>query len=149
MLWERGMSRSLIRSSFPAKLQPRTRRLARARILLAALIGAAAISGVSSYALAGHQTTDDAAGRRPRVERQPRVAGQVKRVLIKDNQQGRQRRPRRADDRDYAARLAAAKADVVPATPRPHRGDAASGHEEVRRLEPRRREGGGLAGGRR
>ena len=95
----------------PATTRPR------AKILLAALIGAAAIAGVGSYALSrGTETTDDAQVEGHVSNVSSRVAGQVRRVLIKDNQQVKAGDVLvELDDRDYAARLAAAKADVAAA----------------------------------
>lgn len=89
----------------------------RAKVLLPALVGVAAIAfGVVYAAGRGKETTDDAQveGRVSSVA--PRVNGQVKRVLVKDNQAVQPGDVLvELDDRDYAVRVAAAKADLAAA----------------------------------
>ncbi len=89
----------------------------RAKILLPVLVAAALAAGSVSWAFArGKQSTDDAQVEGHVANVSPRVAGQVKRVLVKDNQQVKEGDVLvELDDRDYAARQAAAKADLASA----------------------------------
>lgn len=99
----------------PATEKPRT---SRAKILLPVLIAAAALGGGATYALsAGTETTDDAQVEGHVANVSPRVGGQVKKVLIEDNQEVKAGDVLvELDDRDYAAKLSAAKADLAAAT---------------------------------
>jgi membrane fusion protein (multidrug efflux system) len=89
----------------------------RAKILLPILAAAALTAGGVSWALThGKETTDDAQVEGHVANVSPRIAGQVKRVLVKDNQEVRAGDVLvELDDRDYATRSAAAKADLAAA----------------------------------
>jgi membrane fusion protein (multidrug efflux system) len=92
---------------------PAAPRRSLAKILLPVLVAAAALAGgVVYWAGRGHESTDDSQVEGHVASVAARVSGQVKRVLVKDNQ------PVKAgdvlvelDDRDFGARLAAARAD--------------------------------------
>jgi membrane fusion protein (multidrug efflux system) len=112
----------------PAALQPEVAKApqapeaapprSRAKILLPALIVLALLGAGASWALThGKETTDDAQVEGHVANVSPRVVGQVKRVLVKDNQQVHEGDVIvELDDRDYAAKLAAARADLASAT---------------------------------
>jgi membrane fusion protein, multidrug efflux system len=93
----------------PVKTAPPSR----AKILLPVLAVAAALAGATVYWLGrGHETTDDAQVEGHVSMVAARVAGQVKRVLVTDNQVVKAGDVLvELDDRDLAARLAAARAD--------------------------------------
>jgi membrane fusion protein (multidrug efflux system) len=95
---------------------PRSR--SRAKIVLAVLIAIALGAGGASYGMShGTETTDDAQVEGHVANVSPRIAGQVKRVLITDNQEVKAGDVLvQLDDRDFAAKLAASKADVAAAT---------------------------------
>jgi membrane fusion protein (multidrug efflux system) len=85
----------------------------RAKTLLPVLVGAAAIAaGVVYWLGRGHESTDDSQVEGHVATVAARVSGQVKRVLVKDNQEVKAGDVLvELDDRDLAARLAAARAD--------------------------------------
>jgi membrane fusion protein (multidrug efflux system) len=85
----------------------------RAKIVLAALAAAALIGVGASYGFGrGKEATDDAQVEGHVATVAARVAGQVKRVLVKDNQPVKAGQALvQLDDSDFAARLAAARAD--------------------------------------
>jgi membrane fusion protein (multidrug efflux system) len=89
----------------------------RAKVLLPVLIAAALAGGGLSWALThGKETTDDAQVEGHVANVSPRVTGLVKRVLVKDNQAVVAGDVLvELDDRDYVARLAAARADLAAA----------------------------------
>src|SRR4051812_10401615 len=63
-------------------------RISRAKILLPILVAIAAIGSGTTYALSlGTETTDDAQVEGHVANVSPRIGGQVKRVLIQDNQE--------------------------------------------------------------
>jgi membrane fusion protein (multidrug efflux system) len=90
----------------------------RAKVLFAMLVAAALVGGGGTYALSrGSQTTDDAQVEGHVANVSPRITGQVKRVLIKDNQEVKAGDVLiELDDRDYLARVSAAKADLAATT---------------------------------
>src|SRR5262249_31829235 len=98
----------------PAKAKTKT---SRAKILLPLLVAAAATAGGASWAMTnGKEATDDAQVEGHVANVSPRVAGQVKRVLVKDNQHVNAGDVLvELDDRDYVAKLASAKADLAAA----------------------------------
>jgi membrane fusion protein (multidrug efflux system) len=85
----------------------------RAKTLLPVLVGAAAIAGGVVYWMGrGQESTDDAQVEGHVATVAARVPGQVKRVLVKDNQEVKAGDVLvELDDRDLRARLAAARAD--------------------------------------
>jgi membrane fusion protein (multidrug efflux system) len=85
----------------------------RAKVLLPVLAGAAALAaGIVYWMGRGAETTDDAQVEGHVAAVAARVSGQVKRVLVKDNQEVKAGDVLvELDDRDLAARLAAARAD--------------------------------------
>ena len=89
----------------------------RAKVLLPVLIGlAAAAAGVTWAVGRGTETTDDAQVEGHVANVSARITGQVKRVLVKDNQQVKAGDVLVVlDDRDYVVKLAAAKADLAAA----------------------------------
>ena len=89
----------------------------KARIVFPALIALALAGGAASYVHGlGRESTDDAQIEGHVTNVAPRVSGQVKRVLVKDNQAVKPGDVLvELDDRDIAARFAAAKADVAAA----------------------------------
>src|SRR5262252_1564351 len=93
------------------------RRRSRAAIVLPVLtataLGAATVAWVAGR---GKETTDDAQVEGHVVSVAPRVAGQVERVLVKDNQSVKEGDVLvELDGRDYEARLASARADLAAA----------------------------------
>ena len=102
----------------PEKPQARKR----APLLFAALLIAGATVGTASYVThRGLETTDDAQVEGHVANVAPRVSGQVKRVLVKDNQHVEAGDILvELDDRDLAARLASARADVAAARAQLH-----------------------------
>jgi membrane fusion protein (multidrug efflux system) len=99
------------KSSAPAR--PRRKAL----VVLPVLIGLAVAGSATAYFMgAGKETTDDAQIEGHVAYVAPHVAGQVKRVLVKDNQQVKAGDLLvELDDRDLSVRLAAARADVAAA----------------------------------
>jgi len=96
-----------------AKARPRRRAPVIFGVLLIAAAGAATIAYVAQK---GTETTDDAQVEGHVANVAPRVSGQVKRVLVKDNQQVQAGDVLvELDDKDYVARLAAARADNAAA----------------------------------
>jgi membrane fusion protein (multidrug efflux system) len=94
----------------------------RALILLPALALLALGAGVTAY-ISGHgkESTDDAQVEGHVVSVSPRVAGQVARVLVKDNQPVHEGDVLvELDDRDLQTRLAAARADLASAKAQLH-----------------------------
>jgi membrane fusion protein (multidrug efflux system) len=91
-------------------------------LLFAALVIAAASAGTIRFVNhRGIETTDDAQIEGHVANVAPRVSGQVKRVLVKDNQQVQAGDVlAELDDRDLAARLAAARADLAAARAQLH-----------------------------
>jgi membrane fusion protein (multidrug efflux system) len=87
----------------------------RAKVLLPLLIGLALAAGGVTFAMGqGKETTDDAQVEGHVANVSPRVAGQVTRVLVKDNQRVNAGDVLvELDARDYAAKLSAAKADLA------------------------------------
>ena len=85
----------------------------RAKVLLAVLAGAAALAaGISYWMSRGAESTDDAQVEGHVATVAARVSGQVKRVLVKDNQAVKAGDVLvELDNRDLTARLAAARAD--------------------------------------
>jgi membrane fusion protein (multidrug efflux system) len=85
----------------------------RAKVLLPVLAGAAALAaGISYWTSRGAESTDDAQVEGHVATVAARVSGQVKRVLVKDNQAIKAGDVLvELDDRDLTARLAAARAD--------------------------------------
>jgi membrane fusion protein (multidrug efflux system) len=102
-------------ASEPAVEKPKT---SRAKILLPVLVALAVIGGGTTYALsAGTETTDDAQVEGHVANVSPRIGGQVKKVLITDNQEVKAGDVLvELDDRDFVAKLASAKADLAAAT---------------------------------
>jgi membrane fusion protein (multidrug efflux system) len=96
-----------------AEAKPRSR----AKILLPVLVALAAAAGTASWGLTrGRETTDDAQVEGHVANVSPRVTGQVHRVLVKDNQRVEAGDVIvQLDDRDYAAKVAAARADAAAA----------------------------------
>jgi membrane fusion protein (multidrug efflux system) len=94
-----------------------TAKRSRAKILLPVLTTLAIAAGGVSYSLThGKETTDDAQVEGHVGNVSARVAGQVKRVLVKDNQHVNAGDVLvELDDRDYAAKLSSAKADLAAA----------------------------------
>jgi membrane fusion protein (multidrug efflux system) len=105
----------------PAPLSPPPAR-SRAKTLLPILAAAAAIAGGTVYLLGrGHESTDDSQVEGHVATVAARVPGQVKRVLVKDNQEVKAGDVLvELDDRDLAARLAAARADRQAAAAQLH-----------------------------
>jgi membrane fusion protein (multidrug efflux system) len=101
---------------------PVARRRRRATIVLPALaVAAFAAASVAFVAGRGKETTDDAQVEGHVVSVSPRLAGQVARVLVKDNQSVREGDVLvELDDRDLSARLAAARADLAAAKAQLH-----------------------------
>ena len=101
----------------PLPLKPPQGRKPVARLVFAGLLGLAALVALATWLLGrGKETTDDAQVEGRIVSVSARVAGQVERVLVRDNQEVQ------AGDilvvldrRDLDARLAAAKADAAGA----------------------------------
>ncbi len=89
----------------------------RARVLLPLLVGVAVLTGGVVYATGrGKESTDDAFVEGHVSSVAARISGQVKRVLVKDNQVVKIGDPLvELDERDQAVRVAAAKADVAAA----------------------------------
>ena len=89
----------------------------RAKIVLPALLAVAAVGvGTSVWLGRGKEATDDAQVEGHVATVAARVPGQVKRVLVKDNQQVKAGEALvELDDRDLATRLAAARADQLAA----------------------------------
>lgn len=89
----------------------------KARIVFPLLLAIATVGGVATYLHGlGKESTDDAQVEAHVASVAPRVAGQVKRVLVKDNQEVKAGDVLvELDDRDIAARLAAARADLAAA----------------------------------
>jgi membrane fusion protein (multidrug efflux system) len=100
--------------------KPKARR--RAPMIFGALLVAAAGAATFTYmAQKGTETTDDAQVEAHVANVAPRVTGQVKRVLVKDNQVVQAGEVVvELDDRDIAARLAAARADNAAAKAQLH-----------------------------
>lgn len=105
-----------IASDPPAAPAPK-KKTSRAKILLPALVVAAtAIGGVAYARGLGVETTDDAQVEGHLVNVAARINGQVARVLVKDNQLVEAGETLvEIDDRDYAAKLAGARADLASA----------------------------------
>jgi membrane fusion protein (multidrug efflux system) len=98
--------------SVTAPASPRRRRAT--SVLPGLAIAALAAASVAFVTGRGKETTDDAQVEGHVVSVAPRLAGQVARVLVKDNQSVREGDVLvELDDRDYAARLAAARADLA------------------------------------
>jgi membrane fusion protein (multidrug efflux system) len=93
------------------------RKTRRALVVLPVLIGLAATAGGTAYALGrGSESTDDAQIEGHVVNVATRVPGQVKSVLVKDNQLVEAGEVIvELDDADYAARLLGARADLASA----------------------------------
>jgi len=87
----------------------------RAKVLLPVLVAVALATGGAVWANGrGKQATDDAQVEGHVVNIAPRVSGQVKKVLVKDNQIVKAGDVLvELDDRDYQVRLAAARADLA------------------------------------
>lgn len=101
---------------------PRTEAVARpgrrkALVLLPLLVAVAGAAGASAYFSGlGRETTDDAQIEGHVAYVAPHVAGQVKRVLVKDNQHVKAGDVLvELDDRDFKVRLASARADLAAA----------------------------------
>jgi membrane fusion protein, multidrug efflux system len=103
----------LVEARSESKRAPRRKAL----VLLPLLTAVAVVGGaVAYYSGAGRETTDDAQVEGHVAYVAPHVAGQVKRVLVQDNQHVRAGDVLvELDDRDLTARLAAARADVAAA----------------------------------
>jgi membrane fusion protein (multidrug efflux system) len=101
---------------------PVARRRRRATIVLPSLaVAALAAASVAFVAGRGKETTDDAQVEGHVVSVSPRLAGQIARVFVKDNQSVREGDVLvELDDRDYLARLAAARADLAAAKAQLH-----------------------------
>jgi membrane fusion protein (multidrug efflux system) len=102
--------------------KPAPKRRRRATIVLpvlaVAVLGAASIAFVAGR---GKETTDDAQVEGHVVSVSPRLAGQVARVLVKDNQSVKEGDLLvELDNRDFVARLAAARADLAAAKAQLH-----------------------------
>lgn len=89
----------------------------RAKVLLPALVAVALVVGGGIWLNGrGKEVTDDAQVEGHVVNIAPRVSGQVKKVLVKDNQLVKAGDVLvELDDRDYQVRLAAARADLAAA----------------------------------
>jgi membrane fusion protein (multidrug efflux system) len=98
----------------PTKAKPKR---SIAKILLPVLAALALVGGGTTYAAtSGKETTDDAQVEGHVANVSPRVTGQVKRVLVKDNQHVDAGDVLvELDDRDYTAKLAAGRADLAAA----------------------------------
>lgn len=103
----------LSNANTPAKPAPRRKAL----VVLPILAIVAVIGGSLAYwSGAGKQTTDDAQIEGHVAYVAPHVAGQVKRVLVKDNQHVKAGDVLvELDDRDFKVRVAAARADLAAA----------------------------------
>jgi membrane fusion protein (multidrug efflux system) len=105
----------LSEAQLQSQAKPAPRR--KALIVLPLLTGLAAIAGAFSFLSgANRETTDDAQVEGHVAYVAPHVAGQVKRVLVKDNQQVKAGDVLvELDDRDLNVRLASARADLAAA----------------------------------
>ena len=94
----------------------------RAKIVLPVLVTVALLAGTGLWARGrGKEVTDDAQVEGHVVNVAPRVSGQVKKVLVKDNQVVKAGDVLvEIDDRDYQVRLAAARADLAAAKAQLH-----------------------------
>lgn len=97
----------------PAKPAPRRKALVVLPLLTAIALGVGSLAFLGG---AGNETTDDAQVEAHVAYVAPHVAGQVKRVLVKDNQHVQAGEVLvELDDRDLKVRLASARADVAAA----------------------------------
>ncbi|HVZ75530.1 MAG TPA: HlyD family secretion protein [Polyangia bacterium] len=96
---------------------PAAKKPSRAKVVLPALVAVAAAGAAVTFWLGhGTETTDDAQVEGHVATVAARVPGQVKRVLVKDNQEVKAGDVLvELDDRDLATRLAAARADQLAA----------------------------------
>ena len=103
-------------------LEAPTPKVSRAKIVLPVLVAVAVIAGGALWARGrGKEVTDDAQVEGHVVNVAPRVSGQVKKVLVKDNQLVKAGDVLvEIDDRDYQVRLAAARADLAAARAQLH-----------------------------
>jgi membrane fusion protein, multidrug efflux system len=113
---ERVVTLSEVPPAAEAPAPPPARR-SRAKVLLPVLVAAAAVGAGTFYLLGrGSESTDDAQVEGHVATVAARVPGQVARVLVKDNQEVKAGDVLvELDDRDLAARLAAARADAQAA----------------------------------
>jgi membrane fusion protein, multidrug efflux system len=109
-----GLGASTPREEVAAPAAARPRRTRRALIVLPLLTALAVGAGSTVYLLGrGHETTNDAQIEGHVASVAARVAGQVQQVLVNDNQSVRAGDVLVVlDDRDLAAKLAAARADL-------------------------------------
>jgi membrane fusion protein (multidrug efflux system) len=107
----------VVEPAAPVTIAPAKPKRSIAKILLPALVGLALVGGGTTYAATqGRETTDDAQVEGHVANVSPRVIGQVKRVLVKDNQRVSAGDVLvELDDRDYRAKLSAARADLAAA----------------------------------
>jgi membrane fusion protein (multidrug efflux system) len=105
------------RAAASAPETPAKPKTSRAKILLPALIAVALAGGGAAYLVGrGTEATDDAQIEGHVVNVAARVGGQVARVVVKDNQLVEAGEVLvEIDDRDYAARLLGARADLASA----------------------------------
>jgi membrane fusion protein (multidrug efflux system) len=116
-----------VTGSRPSELpQTPPKKRSRARIVLPALIALAVAGAGTAYAIGyGKESTDDAQVEGHISGVSPRIAGQVLRVLVKDNQRVKPGDVLvELDDRDVLAKLSAARADLTAATAALHAAEA-------------------------
>ena len=103
-------------------LEAPTPKPSRAKVVFPVLVAVALVAGGGVWANGrGKEVTDDAQVEGHVVSIAPRVSGQVKKVLVKDNQVVKAGDVLvELDDRDYQVRLAAARADLAAAKAQLH-----------------------------
>jgi membrane fusion protein (multidrug efflux system) len=112
---------ALVPAAPPAPAKKRNRALTLLPLLTAAALGLATLGFIAGH---GKETTDDAQVEGHVSSVAPRVGGQVRRVLVHDNQRVETGDVLvELDERDFAVRLAAAKADLEAAKAQLHAAD--------------------------